>query len=85
MTTLIYAGIGARATPGPVLADMTKMAAWLARTGWNLAAGGARGADTAFAGGTPAGPGVCPKFCVRGLAGIFVFRPQRAEAGKRSG
>lgn len=55
MTTLIYAGIGARATPEPVLADMTKMAAWLARTGWNLATGGARGADSAFAAGAPAG------------------------------
>ena len=55
MTTLIYAGIGARATPGAVLADMTKMAAWLARTGWHLASGGAAGADTAFAVGAPAG------------------------------
>ena len=55
MTTLIYAGIGSRATPGFVLADMTKMAGWLARTGWHLASGGADGADTAFAGGAPAG------------------------------
>ena len=55
MTTLIYAGIGSRATPGPVLANMTKMAAWLARTGWHLTTGGADGADTAFAGGAPAG------------------------------
>ena len=55
MTTLIYAGIGSRATPRPVLAAMTKMAAWLARTGWHVASGGADGADTAFAGGAPAG------------------------------
>ena len=55
MTAPTYAGIGARATPQPVLADMTTMAAWLARTGWHLATGGARGADTAFAEGTPAG------------------------------
>ena len=55
MTTLIYAGIGSRATPEYVLADMTKMAGWLARTGWHLASGGADGADTAFAGGAPAG------------------------------
>ena len=55
MTTLIYAGIGSRATPRPVLVAMTKMAAWLARTGWHLASGGADGADTAFAGGAPAG------------------------------
>ena len=52
---LIYAGIGARATPDPVLADMTKMADSLARTGWHLTSGGAVGADTAFAHGAPAG------------------------------
>ena len=34
---------------------MRMMAAWLARTGWNLTSGGADGADTAFAGATPAG------------------------------
>ena len=55
MTKLIYAGIGARATPPNVLRDMTTMARWLARTGWTLASGGAAGADTAFAEGTPAG------------------------------
>ena len=32
MATLTYAGIGARATPAGVLADMTVMAGWLART-----------------------------------------------------
>ena len=55
MATLRYAGIGARATPAAVLADMTVMAAWLARTGWHLAGGGADGADSAFAAGAPAG------------------------------
>ena len=55
MATLTYAGIGARATPAKVLADMTKMAAWLARTGWHLSTGGAAGADSAFAVGAPAG------------------------------
>ena len=55
MTTLTYAGIGARATPFSVLADMTVMAGWLARTGWHLATGGADGADTAFAAGAPTG------------------------------
>ena len=55
MTTLTYAGIGSRATPPDVLRDMRIMAAWLARTGWHLATGGADGADTAFAGGAPAG------------------------------
>ena len=55
MTTLIYAGIGARATPPAVIRDMAVMAGWLARTGWHLASGGAHGADTAFAAATPAG------------------------------
>ena len=50
-----YAGIGARATPKSVLNDMTAIAAWLARTGWHLASGGARGADSAFAAGASAG------------------------------
>ena len=50
-----YAGIGARATPKSVLNDMTAIAAWLARTGWHLASGGARGADSAFAAGAAAG------------------------------
>ena len=54
MTIPTYAGIGSRATPASVLADMTKMAGWLARTGWRLASGGAAGADTAFANGAPA-------------------------------
>ena len=44
MTALRYAGIGARATPADVLADMTVMAGWLARTGWHLSSGrGGRG------------------------------------------
>ena len=60
MTALTYAGIGARATPTAVLADMTVIARWLARTrvpatGWHLHSGGAKGADTAFAAGAPAG------------------------------
>ena len=55
MTKLTYTGIGSRATPPDVLRDMTTMAAWLARTGWRLASGGADRADTAFARGAPAG------------------------------
>ena len=55
MATLTYAGIGARATPAGVLADMTVMAGWLARTRWHLSSGGADGADSAFAAGAPAG------------------------------
>ena len=34
---------------------MTVIAGWLARTGWHLSSGGADGADSAFAGGAPAG------------------------------
>ena len=55
MATMRYAGIGARATPAAVLADMETMAGWLARTGWHLSSGGADGADAAFAAGAPAG------------------------------
>ena len=55
MTIVRYAGIGARATPAAVLADMTVIAGWLARTGWHLSSGGADGADSAFATGAPAG------------------------------
>ncbi len=55
MITFTYAGIGARATPPSVLTAMTVMAGWLARQGWHLNSGGAAGADSAFAQGTPAG------------------------------
>ena len=55
MVTLRYAGIGARATPPAVLADMTVIAGWLARTGWMLSSGGAHGADSAFAAAASAG------------------------------
>ena len=55
MATLRYAGIGARATPAGVLSDMTVISGWLARTGWELATGGADGADSAFAKSASAG------------------------------
>ena len=42
-----YAGIGARSTPPEILADMTRIAQWLHRTGWHLNSGGANGADGA--------------------------------------
>ena len=51
--TLVYAGIGSRQTPAATLNDMTTMSSWLARNGWHLSSGGADGADTAFANGTP--------------------------------
>ena len=50
---LTYAGIGARATPPQVLDSMTRLAKTLANDGWHLHSGGAKGADTAFATGTP--------------------------------
>lgn len=52
-TPLVYAGIGARATPGPVLEQMRELAAWLAERGWHLRSGGAAGADSAFASAAP--------------------------------
>ena len=51
----IYAGIGRRETPRNTLADMTRMARWLHRTGWHLNTGGAYDADQAFVDGTPPG------------------------------
>ena len=55
MSSLIYAGIGSRATPSTVLEQMTVMAAWLARRGLHLHTGGAAGADAAFSAGAPPG------------------------------
>ena len=51
---LLWAGIGSRQTPAATLADMTELAGKMADAGWHLASGGADGADTAFAAGTPA-------------------------------
>lgn len=51
----VYAGVGARRTPTPVLASMRDMARELAAHGWHLRTGGAAGADSAFARAAPAG------------------------------
>ena len=51
---LRWAGIGARKTPAPVLADMTELARRMSAAGFHLASGGALGADAAFAAGVPA-------------------------------
>ncbi len=51
---LRWAGIGSRETPGAVLQDMTELSRQMAAAGFHLSSGGARGADTAFAAGTPA-------------------------------
>jgi len=46
--TRIYAGIGSRQTPIPVLQRMTAIAAKRAEHGWLLRTGAAEGADAAF-------------------------------------
>lgn len=51
---LRWAGIGSRKTPDAVLADMTELSRQMAAAGFHLSSGGAKGADTAFAAGTPA-------------------------------
>lgn len=45
----LYAGIGARATPEPILRSMSRIAVRLSVSGYTLRSGGARGADSAFA------------------------------------
>ena len=50
----IYAGVGARKAPEPVLNVMRDMATKLAGRGWELRTGGAKGADDAFARAAPA-------------------------------
>lgn len=54
---MIYAGIGSRSTPGPVLSRMTVLARLLAERGNTLRSGGADGADTAFEIGCDQGGG----------------------------
>ena len=49
----VYAGVGARATPEPVLAHMREIAERLGERGWLLRTGGADGADSAFAAAAP--------------------------------
>lgn len=46
-----YAGIGSRKTPDDVLLRMSAIAQYLAKNGWILRSGGAKGADTAFENG----------------------------------
>lgn len=48
MKLKIYAGVGSRETPEPVLKLMFKIAALLAKRGYTLRSGAADGADTAF-------------------------------------
>jgi hypothetical protein len=51
--TKLYAGIGSRETPEPMLKIMTNIAVQLSETGWTLRSGNARGADQAFQRGAP--------------------------------
>lgn len=51
MMIKVYAGIGARKTPKPVLRVMTKVSRDLEAKGYKLRSGGALGADRAFAKG----------------------------------
>jgi hypothetical protein len=48
MKQLIYAGIGSRATPQPVLDIMRQIGIDMAKSGWLLRSGHADGADSAF-------------------------------------
>lgn len=45
---MIYAGIGSRETPPPVIAKMIELGEAFAKLGHTLRSGGARGADSAF-------------------------------------
>ena len=97
MSPLTYAGIGARKTPAPVLAVMRRMAWYLASKGWHLHTGGADGADSAFAEGSPSlrtvflpwpgyngwsGPGTV-SFGDRALAKLYPFAAAHHDAWER--
>jgi hypothetical protein len=56
-TSVVYAGIGSRRTPGEIAAAMDALAYRLADRGWLLRTGGAAGADQAFLAGALQGGG----------------------------
>lgn len=56
-THLVYAGIGSRKTPLPVLDKFGRIGRTLAERGWILRSGGAEGADEAFESGCDAAGG----------------------------
>lgn len=60
----IYAGIGSRATPEPVLDQMRYIAEQAAQAGWTLRSGAAEGADSAFEEG-----------CARQIGARQIFLP----------
>ena len=97
MSPLTYAGIGARKTPGPVLAVMRRMAWYLASKDWHLNTGGADGADRAFVEGSPVlrtvflpwpgyngwrGPGIV-SFGDKALAKLYPFAAAHHDAWER--
>lgn len=59
---MIYAGIGSRQTPEPILTLMTKIGALLGKKGWTLRSGAAPGADRAFEAGCNSVNGKCEIF-----------------------
>lgn len=70
----VYAGIGSRETPDDVLIVMEALAETLARQGWILRSGGARGADSAFERG-----------CDMGRGKKEIFLPWKEYEGNSSG
>lgn len=86
-----YAGIGSRKTPRDVLEFMRTVAAAMARAGYVLYSGGARGADSAFAQGAEAVGGdyriFLPQTCFQGHTADgarFFFDPD-SEGWRRAG
>ena len=78
MGSLCYAGIGARNTPDEILADMSRIGDNLAREGYTLRSGGAKGADTAFEHGAALATGATEIFTAQDstaaaeeLAGLY--------------
>jgi hypothetical protein len=78
----VYAGIGSRRTPRDVLELMRTIGAAMARRGWVLRSGGARGADQAFAAGARAAGGpielYLPWSAFAGQADARLARPTAA-------
>lgn len=79
MKSMLYAGVGSRATPEPVLDLMRRCATRLEVLGYTLRSGGANGADTAFE------EGCCRKeLYLPGLASTDGNRSFRPFATRRS-
>jgi len=70
----IYAGVGSRETPAPVLNGMENLGYRLAKAGWTLRSGAAPGADSAFERGA-----------VRGKGEAEIFLPWNGFQGRQDG